>query len=230
MPQPNFTVCIEPGVALGCDGYPIELCAPIKLNLNPDPCCDPRPDEVYIAIRRQTSDDTPRQDCGCQSGNCGCGKSGNGGASSYQCTRLRDHVEIRVFNKLKPPPGLCALPEKQTVGQQQGAPAGAVAQVVKPTLCDCLKTCSGCDACGESLGSARPREDPETDRGRPTAASRHIARLSRPPQIREADPMQLRPCDRCRTSQSRLGSERKGAQSRLGSERKRRSRRMWIRK
>src|SRR4051795_229533 len=47
LPQPNFTVCIEPGVALGCDGYPIELCAPVKLDLRPDPCCVTPPEEVY---------------------------------------------------------------------------------------------------------------------------------------------------------------------------------------
>ena len=92
LPAPNFTVCIEPGVALGCDGYPIELCAPVKLDLTPDPCCDPRPVEVYIAIRRRTSDDAPRQDCGGQSGNCGSPRANgtqNGHASSCQCTRVK---------------------------------------------------------------------------------------------------------------------------------------------
>src|SRR5262249_54950808 len=39
----NYMVCIDRGVALGCDGYPIELCAPINLDLTPDPCCTPRP-------------------------------------------------------------------------------------------------------------------------------------------------------------------------------------------
>lgn len=153
LPAPNFTVCIEPGVALGCDGYPIELCAPIKLDLTPDPCCDPRPEKVCIAIRRRTSDDVPRQDCGGQ-GDCGCGQkhSQNGHASSCQCTRIRDHVEVKVFNAPGPTTGLCALPPETKTSTERDGVAGAAAPEHKAqvSLCDCLKGCSGCDACGES--------------------------------------------------------------------------------
>ena len=39
--DPNFILTVEKGVALGCDGYPIEICGPLKLDLTPDPC---RPD------------------------------------------------------------------------------------------------------------------------------------------------------------------------------------------
>ncbi|WLA69205.1 hypothetical protein [Bradyrhizobium diazoefficiens] len=155
LPAPNFTVCIEPGVALGCDGYPIELCAPIKLDLTPDPCCDPRPEKVCIAIRRRTSDDAPRQDCGGQ-GNCGCGQNKSCGCGqtghtpSCQCTRIRDHVEVRVFNA-PGPKGLCALPEQKTSPRQDGVPGAAARErEFKVGLCDCLKACSDCDACGES--------------------------------------------------------------------------------
>ncbi|MBR0804367.1 hypothetical protein JQ636_12530 [Bradyrhizobium japonicum] len=152
LPTPNFIVCIAPGVALGCDGYPIELCAPIRLNLTPDLCCDPRPEKVLIAIRRRTSDDAPRQDCGGQGGNCGCGRNGNcgcGQSPSCQCTRVRDHAEVRVFNA-PGPKGLCALPEPK-ISQQDGVAGNAAPErESKASVCDCLKVCSDCDACGES--------------------------------------------------------------------------------
>lgn len=154
LPAPNFTVCIEPGVALGCDGYPIELCAPIKLDLTRNECCPPLTEDakVTIAIRRCTSDDAPRQDCGCQAGNCGCGqKQGqNGHASSCQCTRVRDHVEVKVFDK--PPPGLCPQLVTEKTDPKKIVSGGAVAEreTKKVSICDCLRACSGCDACGES--------------------------------------------------------------------------------
>ena len=56
--HPTFVVCVDRGVALDCYGFPLELCAPVKIDLTPDPCnCDPPPEKVCIAIRRVTSDE-----------------------------------------------------------------------------------------------------------------------------------------------------------------------------
>src|SRR5215212_6965808 len=63
--KPPVTVTVSPGTALGCDGFPIELCAPVTLPIVIDPCCANPPTCVCIAIRRITSDEAPRDDCGC---------------------------------------------------------------------------------------------------------------------------------------------------------------------
>src|SRR5262249_19109204 len=123
--KPPVVVCIGRGTALGCDGYPIELCAPVILPLTPDPCCDDPPKCVCIAIRRITSDEAPRDDCGC---------SKDTDAPRYQCTRVKDHVEIQAFAHDDLPKGTCARPApKDTktasadgeVSEQAGADADA---------------------------------------------------------------------------------------------------------
>jgi hypothetical protein len=65
-PDHGFVIEIEPGVALGCDGYPIELCSKVKLNLSPDPCgCKLTAAETrFIAIRRERSAEPSRAAAG----------------------------------------------------------------------------------------------------------------------------------------------------------------------
>src|SRR5687768_13368847 len=54
--DPNFILTVEKGVALGCDGYPIEICGPLKLDLTPDPCrLDRRSKTMFVATRRVTA-------------------------------------------------------------------------------------------------------------------------------------------------------------------------------
>jgi hypothetical protein len=138
--KPNYMVSIDRGVALGCDGYPIELCAPVSLDLTPDPCCPHNPTTVCIAIRRITSDGAPRQDCGC---------SGNGSSPQYQCTRVKDQVLIQAFAG-EPPTGTCAKPRPAAGRADPAGPAPTPAPDPRTQICECLKACSDCDACGES--------------------------------------------------------------------------------
>ena len=140
--KPPVAVRIGRGTALGCDGFPIELCAPVTLPLTLDPCCDDPPQCVCIAIRRITSDEAPRDDCGC---------SKDTDAPRYQCTRVKDHVEIKAFACDDLPEGICARPEPKTsIPAGATGPAGAVVEDRHEIDCKCLTTCSDCDCCGPS--------------------------------------------------------------------------------
>ena len=147
--KPPVVICIDRGTALGCDGLPIELCAPVSIPLTPDPCCDDPPTCVCVAIRRITSDEAPRDDCGCSQGS---------DAPGHQCTRVKEHVEIKLFACDDLPKGLCARPDPndpkaEGCDEQSVAQTGAEREVVRDpreTICDCLKTCSDCDCCGPS--------------------------------------------------------------------------------
>jgi hypothetical protein len=131
--RPSFTLCVNPGVALGCDGYPIELCKPVKFELKSDPCCPlPETFKFCVAIRRCESDDVPRADCGCQHGNCGCGTSAT--APRYQCTRINEHVIVEIFSG-DGPQGMCMRPTRPENPEK---------------VCDCLTACSDCGSYGES--------------------------------------------------------------------------------
>jgi hypothetical protein len=134
----GFMLCIKPGVALGCDGYPIELCETVKFNLRPDPCCPDFPPPTFcVAIRRCTSDDVPRSECGCEHENCGCRKSAS--APRYHCSRVKEHVILEVF-KGEGPKDMCMRPHDAKPAQ----PADP------KDVCGCLRACSKCDGCGES--------------------------------------------------------------------------------
>ena len=42
----GWVLCVDRGVAIDCQGHPIELCAPVELDLSPEACaCEPPPDE-----------------------------------------------------------------------------------------------------------------------------------------------------------------------------------------
>jgi hypothetical protein len=126
-PERGYVVKIAPGVALGCDGYPIELCSEVKLDLSPDPCGCPieAAQTRFIAIRRERASEPSSR------GRCGCG----GGDPQHQCTRQRDHILIQAFDA--PPKGACMQPPALHPADK------------RESLCDCLRHCSDCDCCTE---------------------------------------------------------------------------------
>jgi hypothetical protein len=141
-PERSFVIRVNPGVALGCDGYPIELCESVKLDLSPDRCACPIEGETvkFIAIRRTTAQETPRADCGC----------GGGGADpALQCSRTRDLVLVQAFDSHEDlPKGICGL--------RPGDPAAPDA--APQSLCECMKRCPTYDRCGDPwvlLGTVR---------------------------------------------------------------------------
>lgn len=153
--DPNFILTVEKGVALGCDGYPIEICGPLKLDLTPDPCRLERgPKKLYVATRRVTAAEAAARPCGCSS---------TGGEPVQQCTRMRDHVLVQAFDEDHLPAGICrveAPSTKQNGGTAQPYPVewqpGAAA------VCNCLKQCGECGCRGEPwvlLGSVVVGED-----------------------------------------------------------------------
>jgi hypothetical protein len=84
-------VRIRPGVMVDCDGSPVELCREVVLDLTPDPCaCETEPRTLCIVMRRATSEDAPRQPCG-----CGCGGTEGSG---HACNRVRDQVLIKAVD------------------------------------------------------------------------------------------------------------------------------------
>lgn len=144
-PERGFVVKIDCGVALGCDGYPIELCEPVKLDLSPDPCAPPTQAETvkYIAIRRVTASGAPQR-------SCGCGPSAED--AGQQCSRLRDHVLIQAFDEEALPAGIC---RRERVSAN-AAPDEAESE------CACMKHCRHCDRCAEPwvlLGTVRLDDD-----------------------------------------------------------------------
>lgn len=148
-PENGFIVEIAPGVSLGCDGFPVEICGKVKLDLSPDPCGCPveGAQTRWIAIRRVTSAEPSGGGCGCGSGSgCGCGASG--GSSGQQCTRVRDHVLIQAFDTI--PAGACMLPPVKPVTAKDAATGAAVAEKnPRESLCDCLQHCGDCDRCAD---------------------------------------------------------------------------------
>jgi hypothetical protein len=135
-----WEVQILSGVALDCQGYPLELCKPIKINLKPDPCsCDGPPAEVCIAIRRYVSEDLQT-------------KSSCNGSESEQVhdPRKPEQIMIKVFeiNQLKGlqlPENTC-LRELPAVNPQNNKRTSEQEHAI---LCDCLKTCPEHQCCGE---------------------------------------------------------------------------------
>ena len=130
-PERGFIVQVAPGVALGCDGYPIELCEPVRLDLSPDPCGCPLEAETmrFIAIRRITAPEAPSR-------GCGCGPASDPG---QQCSRVRDHVVVEAFDRM--PDGIC-----MENPSRYGNPGAAREE---SGTCACLKHCSTCDRCAE---------------------------------------------------------------------------------
>ena len=163
---PNFVVEIGRGAALDCAGLPIEICKPVRFDIAPESCgCDSQGGTVCILARRVSASEAPRGNC-CDTG------------AVPQCSRQRDHVEIRAFTPDKLPHQVCMRapdrPKDDGCGNGQtsddaypapsvpatpSAPTAArgretreeviVTGSRRPSLCDCLKTCGDCDCCGE---------------------------------------------------------------------------------
>jgi hypothetical protein len=147
----NWVVCIDRGVAVDCNGYPIELCAPIELDLSPDACdCDPIPDEVFIVVRRITSDEAPADPCSCDLD-----------APHFDCRRVRDLFLVQALTKaeLEALPDVCRRPEPEADPTATKAKTSGPAPKSEPSwseaMCAALTGCCEC-ACGDSwilLGS-----------------------------------------------------------------------------
>ncbi len=153
----SWCIEVKPGVALDCYGHPIELCRTVKLNLDEAYLCDPNPPEcVYIAIRRYTTEESPRPNPSC---------SEEKGGQEYDCTRIREQVMIKVFD-----PGetsdrssnICMTDPYNKglscVGAKvSGSGDGPANQDEEPSqeqslqeFCDCIKACSGHECCGDA--------------------------------------------------------------------------------
>jgi hypothetical protein len=146
----TYTAEIATGVALDCAGYPLEVCGPVRIDLTPDPCAKPGPivgeetRTLHVAIRRAQKADSAGQQGGC---GCDCSEGGGCNDRDAQCSRLRDHVEIGVFEEL--PEDACRRTEEQGV-------VDAVGHEGRPSLCACLTQCPHCHCCGDNwvaLGS-----------------------------------------------------------------------------
>ncbi len=152
----SWFVQIQPGVALDCHGHPIELCKPVKFDLNEAYICDSKPECVCIAIRRFTTGVSPRPNPSC---------SEEKGGQAYDCTRIREQVMIKVFDPVESSDGsmnICMgnLDNKDLpcVGGQDSVSGGATAiqnevpsqaQVLQE-FCECSKACSNHECCGDA--------------------------------------------------------------------------------
>jgi len=140
---PNFILTVEKGVALGCDGYPIEICGPLKLDLTPDPCrLDRNPQKLFIAARRVTAAEAAARPCGC---------APTGGEPAQQCTRMRDHALVQAFDQDHLPADICRTPApaKESGEDAQAAPAPEEKLTGTAAVCACVKQCGECACCGE---------------------------------------------------------------------------------
>ena len=150
-----WTVCVDRGTAVDCRGYPVELLAPVELDLTPDPCaCEPPPSTVLIALRRITSDEATHDACSCADH-----------GSEPGCSRVRDQALVRAFteDELRALPGGVCRREAAGGTAEKGA-ATATMEVCRegqtgsgdsPGWCEALTECGGCgcDADWVLLGS-----------------------------------------------------------------------------
>lgn len=109
--EPSWVVTVGRGLAVDCQGFPLELACPIKLDFTPDPCSsEPPPGQAYIAIRRITSDEATSDPCGCSQE-----------PADKDCNRLRDWALVRAFTQAQLdelPDGICRHEGK---GNERGA-------------------------------------------------------------------------------------------------------------
>jgi len=124
----GYCLRIEPGVGIDCEGYPLQLCKPLQVDLTPDPCaCEKAPRCLYLAMRRDTVDEAPTKEA----------EGGDDGKPRFKYRRRRQLVHVKVFRPKQLPEQLCA--------RETASPEG---DAVDP--CDCLKTCAPCNCCGPS--------------------------------------------------------------------------------
>jgi hypothetical protein len=139
-----WVVCVDPGVAIDCQGYPIEVCAPVELDLSPDACaCESPPDHVCIAVRRITSDESPRDACSCDVD-----------GPHFDCRRTRDNVIVKAFSDADLDAlSVCRRAKPAKKQEDPNHPSacgdpGSTDQSVSVSLCNAWTACSPC-ACGE---------------------------------------------------------------------------------
>ncbi|MEU8816755.1 hypothetical protein [Actinoplanes sp. NPDC048796] len=121
-----WVVCVARGMAIDCQGHPVELCAPVELDLSPEACsCDEPPDQVYVLVRRLTSEEAPSDPCGCDVD-----------APAFDCRRIRDHVLVKAFSAIDLEQLTDCVCRRRTSEKP-------------PSMCDALTTCPDC-ACGDS--------------------------------------------------------------------------------
>jgi len=150
--DPNFILVVEKGVALGCDGYPIEICGPLKLDLTPDPCrIDRKSKPMFVAARRETAAEAA-------AGPCGCGPTG--GEPARQCTRMRDHALVQAFEEADLPADICRIAPAAKKNADAALPGKRLTGTA--AICNCLKQCGECGCRGEPwvlLGSVMVSEE-----------------------------------------------------------------------
>jgi hypothetical protein len=148
--QPTWVICVDRGVAIDCQGHPIELCASVELDLSPDACdCEPPPEQVCIAVRRITSDEAPRDACSCDVDD-----------PHFDCRRVREHVVVKAFTEaeLDAPPGTVCRRTPDHKGTSKGQPgygdAGSNDRSWSDSVCDAMTVCppSTCGECWVLLG------------------------------------------------------------------------------
>ncbi|OJF14191.1 hypothetical protein [Couchioplanes caeruleus] len=141
--QPAWVVRVDPGMAIDCEGRPIELCGPVELDLSPEACsCQTPPDEVYLLARRVTTDEAPKDPC-----SCSCASDLD--AAQFDCRRTREQVLIQAFSR----EDLEALRAKVCRRPEEEGDAHS--------LCAGWTRCPGC-GCGECwilLGSVKLDKD-----------------------------------------------------------------------
>ncbi|MFY2826013.1 hypothetical protein [Ruegeria sp. MALMAid1280] len=163
-------VCIRPGTAFDCAGDPFELCRPVKLDLDTDPC---KPaSRVCIVIRRHPSPAPSERGCGCDN------------TSGEPPQRVREEVEIRVVdaNELDWRDVCWSPPERERERGKDDECEKKDDECDKKDEkeehpfphCACLMECECCDPCGElwvllACVDLRDRKDSEcgpSDKGR----------------------------------------------------------------
>jgi hypothetical protein len=167
--EPNWVLCIDPGLAIDCQGYPIELCTSVELDLSPDACaCDRPPEQVCIAVRRITSDEAPQNACSCDVD-----------APQFDCRRIRDHVVVKAFSsdELDALNGTICRRAPENRGTSEGSREdyddGSGETRWSDALCDSMTACPSC-TCGKCwvlLGCVALRED-EGITGKPDMSDR----------------------------------------------------------
>jgi hypothetical protein len=166
--RPSWVVCVDPGLAIDCEGYPIELCASVELDLSPEACaCEPPPEHVCIAVRRVTSEEASQDACSCDVD-----------APHFDCRRIRDHVVVKAFSegefdalpgtvcrRTPADEGTGCRPTPADEGNPKDQPknddTGSSDQSWSDALCDTLTACTMC-TCGECwilLGCVTLKED-----------------------------------------------------------------------
>jgi hypothetical protein len=175
--QPSCFVCVRAGVAFDCQGDPLELCRPVRLDLDPDPCKTP-PSRVCILIRRR--DGQPKT-----GDPCSCGKPAADGPR-----RLREEVELRVVDaETVGWDAVCWTPPKQTPSSDDSACDDPEPEAqTEPDPCACLKECESCAGCGDGwillacvdVATTDCSPDPDRDRCRITAVDPRGRRYIKP--------------------------------------------------